>query len=208
MLSLTLALGCVHACAQDGAASRAASVTLAVFSDPHTVPMANERWLALETAIRAESQRPEARGLGAAEILRGDRIVPGLTVGNPVTVYLHGDCQTAPPSHFAPPAAISNTLGWVVEKDGRIQPFIHVDCRRIGQMLWMRGNFCDGPGRERLMADAVARVIVHEWIHIATQNAGHARNGVAKAHFGVEDLAPSVRGETLGSGGTAARAGD
>ena len=29
---------------------------------------------------------------------------------------------------------------------------------------------------------------MHEWIHIATQNAAHAEHGIAKAQFGVADL--------------------
>jgi hypothetical protein len=31
-------------------------------------------------------------------------------------------------------------------------------------------------------------VIVHEWVHVATQNPGHAREGVAKSSFDVLDL--------------------
>jgi len=35
-------------------------------------------------------------------------------------------------------------------------------------------------------------VILHEWIHIATQNPGHSSHGLAKARFGVNDLAPQA----------------
>ena len=42
------------------------------------------------------------------------------------------------------------------------------------------------------MAHAVARVILHEWIHIATQNSGHSSYGLTKARFGVDDLAPQA----------------
>jgi len=34
----------------------------------------------------------------------------------------------------------------------------------------------------------MARVILHEWVHVATQSAGHAAHGVAKSNFGIADL--------------------
>jgi hypothetical protein len=38
------------------------------------------------------------------------------------------------------------------------------------------------------MAEAMARVIMHEWIHIATQSARHGHRGVSKSIFSVRDL--------------------
>ena len=38
------------------------------------------------------------------------------------------------------------------------------------------------------MAEAIARVIAHEWIHIATQKAGHEKSGVMESQFQVSDL--------------------
>jgi len=79
-------------------------------------------------------------------------------------------------------------LGWVRLVHGRIEPFIHVECAQIVQEL---GPLVLGMNRKRrdaVMGEAMARVIVHEWVHVATQNAGHAAHGVAKSHFGVADL--------------------
>jgi hypothetical protein len=42
--------------------------------------------------------------------------------------------------------------------------------------------------RDTVMAEAIARVIVHEWIHIATQSAGHAKSGVMQSQFELADL--------------------
>jgi hypothetical protein len=42
--------------------------------------------------------------------------------------------------------------------------------------------------RNTVMGEAIARVILHEWIHIATQNPKHASRGVEKSGFGVMDL--------------------
>jgi hypothetical protein len=179
--------------------ARRPETTLAIFPDPKGKPMPEELWQALVAAIRAElnSNRPEIRAIAdprsllETQILRGDKIAPGLEVADPIPVFLHGDCETAPRPHFSAwdQPERSDALGWVIETHGHIEPFIHVDCKRIGQMLWTRGNFCDRNQRDRLMAEAVARVILHEWIHIATQNPGHSSHGLSKANFGINDLA-------------------
>jgi hypothetical protein len=41
---------------------------------------------------------------------------------------------------------------------------------------------------DNVMAEAIARVILHEWIHIATQSASHGANGITKPQFVVRDL--------------------
>jgi hypothetical protein len=79
-------------------------------------------------------------------------------------------------------------LGWVRRLDGRIEPFAHVDCARIGQVLGPQALGMDADRRNAVMAGAIARVILHEWIHIATQNPRHAERGITKAQFGVADL--------------------
>jgi hypothetical protein len=191
LLIAVFGVGSSRAQDQNPSPIQPSGTTLSIFPDPHAPPMSEDRWQTLEAAIRTELGAPETRSLVAAKILRGDRIRPGLEVENPVTVFLHGDCQTTPPSHFALSSQASNTLGWVIEIDGKIDPFIHVDCQRIGQILWTRGNFRRYDQRNQLMADAIARVVLHEWIHIATQNPGHSRHGLAKASFSVEDLAPT-----------------
>jgi len=38
------------------------------------------------------------------------------------------------------------------------------------------------------MAEAMARVILHEWVHIATQSAHHGSHGVTQSVFGLQDL--------------------
>jgi hypothetical protein len=69
-----------------------------------------------------------------------------------------------------------------------IDPYINVDCTRIGQVLGARAQGLDRQARDRMMAEAIARVLVHEWIHVARQSAEHGRNGITKASFDVADL--------------------
>jgi hypothetical protein len=79
-------------------------------------------------------------------------------------------------------------LGWVRLNHGHIEHFIHVECTRLAQTLASQTYGLDRDQQDRLMARAIARVILHEWIHIATQNSGHARDGLAKAAFSPRDL--------------------
>jgi len=182
------------------------AITVAIFPDPSKPSMPDDMWQALVASLYDElaSGSPDLRGLPAqaviranaasipVSIVRGDRIAPGISVANSITVYLHGECKTTPvpkSSSFGQNTPWqSQALGWVLIDDGHIEPFVHVDCTRLGQMLGLQGIGRSREQRNELMAVAVTRVIVHEWIHIATQNSHHAKSGIAKAEFGVSDL--------------------
>jgi hypothetical protein len=190
-------------------AQTSTQTTMAIFNER---PLPDGLWPALVATLRetlapnsqelqaVSSQTPsqskvQASGIDTSsqiEVIRGDKIEPGIVVDNSVTVYLMGDCKTTPtlqPGVFgqAQPR-ISGALGWVKMTDRHIEPFIHVDCKRIGQMLGVAGMGRNREQRNQLMANAISRVILHEWIHIATQNANHSREGVTKAEFSVQDL--------------------
>jgi hypothetical protein len=157
--------------------------TVVVFADR---PLRDEMWTPLFEAVRTSVAEEKIQGLdGAADFVRGDKIVPGTLIDKPVVVYLHGDCQLQP---LPKRTAYSVPLGWVRIEQGQIEPFIHVDCTRIGQVIGVQAQGLDEDARNRMMARAVSRVIVHEWVHVARQSAEHGRNGITKAHFGVEDL--------------------
>jgi hypothetical protein len=164
--------------------------TVVVFSDHEMQP---EQWTALFAALRsavanggAETQ-PLDRN---ADFMRGDDVVPGFLVDSAITVFLHGNCTLSPLEYRT---AFAVPLGWVRRVDGRIEPFVHVDCTRIGQVLGPQAAWMSKERRSQAMAQAMSRVILHEWIHIATQNAGHAERGIAKAEFGVRDLLGDIR---------------
>jgi hypothetical protein len=173
--------------------------TIIVFADQ---PMPEGLWPALESALREElvSDSPETRSLfdqkenpyvaSASRIIHGDQVQPGITVDQSITVYLHGECATTytPRPGLSVPITVSGVLGWVQINNGQIDPFIHIACTRIGQMLVQQGMGRNLDGRNRLIAAGIARVVLHEWIHIATQSAHHSHHGVSKAQFGVPDL--------------------
>jgi hypothetical protein len=175
------------------APAQAETTVLAIFSDR---PMTDELWPHLAAALREDlaSGAPETRVLivpaSKTQIVRGDSIVPGLRTDHPISIYLRGDCVLAlqPRPVLLFQVSVSGPLGWVQRDHGRIEPFIHVECTRLAQLLASEAYGLDRDGRSRLMAAAIARVILHEWIHIATQSERHAQEGLGKAAFGPRDL--------------------
>jgi len=176
-----------------------ARTTVVVFAER---PMPDEAWTALFNAVRSTVAvyRTGSNGEGQigtaesarlagmdtlAELVRGDAVKPGMQVDNAISVYLHGDCALQP---LPRRTAYAVPLGWVVRQDGRIAPFIHVDCTRIGQVLGAQAQGLDRDERNRMMAEAMARVLVHEWIHVAAQTDRHGQEGITRASFNEEDL--------------------
>jgi hypothetical protein len=174
--------------AQAAVVLTAPHTTVVVFADH---PLPKSQWSPLFAAIRSVLSEVTAESPAIdihAELVEGDSLIPGMPVDASLSVYLHGDCNSKlqPPRGYTAGA----TLGWVWQRQGSIEPFIHVDCTSIRQVLEPGIYWFSNEQRIHAMAGAIARVIVHEWIHIATQSAGHSGHGVTKAHFGIDDLLP------------------
>jgi hypothetical protein len=170
---------------QDAPAAQTAAgprTTLVVFPSR---PMPDDEWTALFATVESIAAAEKIEGAGDLEFVRGDTMRPGLSVESAVVVYLHGNCNLEP---LPRRTGYSVRLGWVLLVNRQIDPYINVDCTRIGQVLGARAQGLDKQARDRLMAGAVARVLVHEWIHVARQSAEHGRNGITKPSFGVSDL--------------------
>ena len=121
---------------------------------------------------------------GELEVLRGGDLTSGVTTQNTIRVFLDGDCTLLP----GPRLFVSGALGWVPIIDGRIQSFIHVDCTHIVEMLAPLALGMHSKRRNVVMAEAITRVILHEWAHIWTHSARHVERGITKSEFQVEDL--------------------
>jgi hypothetical protein len=174
------------------------TTTLVVFAE-HRMP--EGEWTDLLAAMRvgtaeAERETPALRHTDKGQsggtagsyegltVVRGDTMPVGIRVDASIVVYLHGDCTLLPRPRYVR----ADRLGWVKEHHGRIEPFIHVDCTQLVDMLGPMALSMNQARRNTVMAEAIARVILHEWIHVATQNPGHASHGVGQPQFGVRDL--------------------
>jgi len=149
--------------------------------------MREEQWTALFGSLQTAMRAKEAMGAGIpgdTQLLRGDAVVPGLVVENSIAVYLEGDCNLIARPKTTPRGA----LGWVLRVHGTIEPFIHVNCGELVEMLGPNALGMSESRRTEVMGEAMAHVVVHEWIHVASQNPGHGGEGVTKSAFDVRDL--------------------
>jgi hypothetical protein len=119
-----------------------------------------------------------------ATFLRGSDDLRGMVFSRIITVKLLGRCDVLPQTEH-----LSNgPLGWVLLVSGTIQPFISIDCTRIAEVLRPAGAGLSKQGRQYLMDQAIAHVLIHEWNHIATQSAHHTSRGISQAYLSVNDL--------------------
>ena len=165
--------------------SKSQPTTLVIFADRR---MEDGQWMALFAALRRDAVEAalERPALDSHPLLlRGDAVKPGLQVESSVVVYLHGNCTL---NSALRKSATVRPLGWALIQNGRIEPFAHVDCAEIGQVLGSRALAMSREKRKDVMASAMARIILHEWIHIATQCTAHSRHGISKAEFSDMDL--------------------
>jgi hypothetical protein len=158
--------------------------TLIIFADK---PMHDAQWSSLFSAFRRGQTILAAStpGLsGEIDLKRGDQLTPGLQVKSPIVVHLHGSCTLLPRPRYV----VVGPIGWVPRVKGHIQPFVNVDCDRIVAMLGPLALAMNHNRRNTVMGEAIARVILHEWIHFSTQSAAHSDHGVSKSEFTVADL--------------------
>jgi hypothetical protein len=163
--------------------------TLVIFSDR---PMGDSQWAVLFARLRREAAA-EARKIASLDadpqLVRGIDVVPGQLMENPIVVKLHGDCRPAVGVHAFPSEA---PLGWVRREEGRISPFVQVDCVGVAQVIAQRLFWMNDGEKSAALCGAIARVILHEWIHIAEQSDRHTRKGISKPRFGFDDLVPDL----------------
>src|SRR4051812_9196628 len=162
-------------------------ITLVVIPEKH---MPEDEWSALSTALRQsfEALALETHlGSGGFDVVRVDILAPGVQFDEVIPIYLHGNCRIlAEPGKYI----VAGALGWVLRDRGQILPYIHVDCGRIAEMLGQHALAMNNATRNAVMAEAISRVVMHEWLHIATQRASHSREGLSKDAFSFKDLVP------------------
>ncbi|HEX8925461.1 MAG TPA: hypothetical protein VF786_06685, partial [Terriglobales bacterium] len=131
--------------------------TMVVFTDH---PMEDDQWSALVKELQRADVRLETvvRELGGGlEVLRGRDFAVGVDLNQVISVTLVGDCSLLP----GPRKIVKGALGWVKKVNGEIQPFIHVSCEHIVEMLQPMALGMSHDRKNAVMAEAMARVIAH-----------------------------------------------
>jgi hypothetical protein len=119
-----------------------------------------------------------------AAFVRGSDDLRGHLFSRIVVVKLLGRCDVLPQTDHPS----KGPLGWVPQISGTIQPFISIDCARIAEVLRPASAGLNKQGRQYVMDQAIAHVLIHEWIHIATQSTRHSSRGLSQAYLSVNDL--------------------
>ncbi len=101
-----------------------------------------------------------------------------------VVVKWNGVCDGA--VHQA--AGDKSRLAFAHTSDGRILPFVEVECRTLNALLFGAAHDDHNWKRNMLLGRALGRVIAHEVFHVLTQRATHDAAGVGKPYFRRRDL--------------------
>jgi hypothetical protein len=182
---LTLQLAFAHALPLHAQGS---GTTIIFYAQPR---VSETLWPVLFQVLRADladatDELPDGFVLDKqAAFVRGSDDLRGHLFSMIIVVKLLGRCdvlpQTGHPSSKGP-------LGWVPLVSGTIQPFISIDCTRIAEVLRPAAAGLNKQGRQYVMDQAIAHVLIHEWNHIATQSTRHSSRGVSQAYLSVNDL--------------------
>jgi hypothetical protein len=128
-----------------------------------------------------------------AAFVRGSDDLRGHLFSRIIVVKLLGRCDVLPQSDHPSKGA----LGWVPLISGTIQPFISIDCTRIAEVLRPAAAGLSKQGRQYMMDQAIAHVLIHEWIHIATQSTHHSSRGIGQAYLSLNDLIEEPKNSRL-----------
>jgi hypothetical protein len=79
-------------------------------------------------------------------------------------------------------------LGWTQVVDGRVLPYIEIDCHRVRSLLTPQWSQASEVRRELYLGKALARVLAHELVHAMTRTLHHGDEGLRKWALSPMDL--------------------
>jgi hypothetical protein len=122
--------------------------------------------------------------------LRSENLATGIELDNPVQVRLMGRCNL---TGFPDKASRQpGPYAWAHVSDGRVLPFIDVDCDRIRTALFSTMWGEDFQHRDFLLGRALARIIAHELHHVVHSEVHHSDEGLAQPRLTAASL---IRGD-------------
>jgi hypothetical protein len=153
--------------------------------------VSEEMWPSLFQVVRADLASGDgelANGVAldkAPILVRGNEDLRGVTFSHVISVKLLGRCDLLPQAYRPD---VTGPLGWVLLVSGKIQPYVSIDCNRLAQVLRPTLASLNKEDRRYAMLQAIAHVLIHEWIHIATQSDVHGRQGIMQAYLSANQL--------------------
>jgi hypothetical protein len=162
--------------------------------------VSDDLWPELFRVLRSDladgaGESPNGFGLDRqAAFVRASDNLTGILFSKVIVVKLLGRCDLLP---RAGRRSLSGPLGWVHQVSGTIQPFVFVDCTRLAELLRPIATSFDKQGRQHVMDQAIAHVLIHEWSHIETQSTGHSSHGITQACLSVNELIAEPKNNDL-----------
>jgi len=105
-----------------------------------------------------------------------------------IVVAFRGDCSTTMPKLLAR----SGPLGWTSTSDGRVLPFIGIDCDRVKTILMAPEAWPHSMIPAGLLVRALSHVALHEIYHVLSGRKHHDAEGLFKAEYSSADLLAPV----------------
>lgn len=172
-----------------GQGSNRGETAVVFYADPK---VESSIWPSLVDAFHSETAREEGDYAlpEDVELVRASALTEGQEFTRVIQVHLLGRCDVVQQAYRP---IRRGPLGWVLRVSGEIQPFVYVDCTRLAQFLNPATLGMNDEQRRNVMTQAIARITIHEWIHIATQSAAHDGHGIRRAELSRDDLAPASR---------------
>jgi hypothetical protein len=162
--------------------------------------MSEDLWPELFRVVRADLAHGAgelANGVALDKdpiLVRGTDDLEGLTFSHIISVKLLGRCDVFPQTDRP---LLRGPLGWVPLVSGKIQPFVSIDCTRIAQVLRRTAARQNKEDRQYAMTQAIAHVLIHEWLHIVTQSTSHGAHGITQAYLSVNELTEGPKSSDL-----------
>ena len=136
------------------------------------------RWMQEESGLLMRSAGYQVRWLDPLE--RPDASGTSLIV-----IELNGTCA---PAERSGGAADVDRLAFTVVDDGKILPFVSVDCSALQKTIASDLGREPRARRDVLYGRAMGRLVAHEIYHIQSQTREHSRDGVAEAAVSSREL--------------------
>jgi len=111
-----------------------------------------------------------------------------------IVVAFKGDCSTVMPKSRSD----SGPLGWTSTSDGRVLPFIGIDCDRVKTTLMTSGAWPHSVIPAGLLGTALSHVALHEIYHVISGRKHHDTEGLFKAEYSAADLLSPVASHASG----------
>ena len=161
-------------------------------ADPTTIGVVIRRSSPIPAVVRESFE--EQTGSGLRQLLVNsnlqvawraeNEIANGETYDRVIVLRFRGDCTLSterPMPRFGP-------LGATWMTDGRILPFIEIDCGRVKATLSHTSSCPQALIAPAVFAHALSRVALHEIYHVLSERTVHDNDGLFKAAYSAEDL--------------------